>query len=909
MATLYPPIIAAAQPAFIDVDNYNIQFTFPNLIRISDIGHIQIRLVYQSNNKTAVNTELYPDGIVYKKMTESIKKGVVAISHNDLADKKWNSDTYYKVQLRFGKATELWGDNSNFSAWKQQQIENNQTTQQTFGEWSTIMVLKCINKPTILFADQEVDGGGAQVEQVTQIDSSLTPLLIGKYFSTSYEPVDKFRFKIYTSSNDLLLDSGWQQHNASKDNNIKGNPVSSVDEFRCSTALDNNETYKVIYSVLTKNGYIGESSNSYLSIIQRDYSVLTNISLSIDDNSILTRENGYINIIISFDTFVSGQFVILRTDEYSDYNVWEEICCFTIFNQKLPIEKRDYSIESGIRYKYALAKQDAQGNRSAFLYELNQPIRSVDFEYSYLLGENHYLRLMFDNTVQSFKKNVFLNKLDTIGGKYATITKNGSSYYAEFQLEGLISVQTEEEVESWGEGKAARVSSANSPLADSQETINYLDDFNNLSHEQYFIERKYREDIIDFLNDGKYKLYKSPTEGNILVVLTNVILTPKQELGRLLYSFSATAYEVGEATLENLNEYNLINIVESDDDELDNLEAVHVGQVTGVFKDENIINTIQNQVNNLYEDMKLDRVVSIIIDRYPDLNYTALIEDYTGQLYELEAEYESSGNLTILNEIEAVKNKITELQEVKECVETAASDYIILSVNGNEVRIAPDRALILSDVDITDLKQVPHTIDNNSYYSPLVIYYTAIVSLDNIETQEYSTSIQKIENLTLWGRFNGIFEEDETIIRNYNSNYRNTGVFIYNESDNTTNRNYIVVQSKDILVAIQEKCKEKIEQKYNVKLTDYDMETKQWVSEDGKLTYNFGFLQSFAIEADENTTFYINNDQRVIIGETCTYQSNKFNNNTITSLVFDTDEQTYAIVDYYCKVYIEIRGE
>nr|DAN98159.1 MAG TPA: hypothetical protein [Caudoviricetes sp.] len=64
----------------------------------------------------------------------------------------------------------------------------------------------------------------------------------------------------------------------------------------------------------------------------------------------------------------------------------------------------------------------------------------------------------------------------------------------------------------------------------------------------------------EFLNDFNYKLFKSSTEGNIIIGLLNVSLTPNNTVGRMIYSFSATAYEVLENTIENLNEVNIINI-------------------------------------------------------------------------------------------------------------------------------------------------------------------------------------------------------------------------------------------------------------------------------------------------------------------------------------------------------------
>jgi hypothetical protein len=54
------------------------------------------------------------------------------------------------------------------------------------------------------------------------------------------------------------------------------------------------------------------------------------------------------------------------------------------------------------------------------------------------------------------------------------------------------------------------------------------------------------------LTDGKPKLFRSATEGNYIVRLLNVSLTPKKELGRMIHEFTCTAYEIADCTYENL---------------------------------------------------------------------------------------------------------------------------------------------------------------------------------------------------------------------------------------------------------------------------------------------------------------------------------------------------------------------
>ena len=50
-------------------------------------------------------------------------------------------------------------------------------------------------------------------------------------------------------------------------------------------------------------------------------------------------------------------------------------------------------------------------------------------------------------------------------------------------------------------------------------------------------------------------------EGNVAVMLTDINLTPNAQLGRRLYNFSATLYEVGDGySLESLDQLGIINI-------------------------------------------------------------------------------------------------------------------------------------------------------------------------------------------------------------------------------------------------------------------------------------------------------------------------------------------------------------
>jgi hypothetical protein len=58
-------------------------------------------------------------------------------------------------------------------------------------------------------------------------------------------------------------------------------------------------------------------------------------------------------------------------------------------------------------------------------------------------------------------------------------------------------------------------------------------------------------DALAWLNNGKPKLFRSAAEGNYIVRLMNVSLTPNDTLGRMLHTFNCQACEVADYTFEN----------------------------------------------------------------------------------------------------------------------------------------------------------------------------------------------------------------------------------------------------------------------------------------------------------------------------------------------------------------------
>ena len=74
----------------------------------------------------------------------------------------------------------------------------------------------------------------------------------------------------------------------------------------------------------------------------------------------------------------------------------------------------------------------------------------------------------------------------------------------------------------------------------------------NLTAYNFAAERKFKTKVLEWLGNGKPKLFKSPTEGNFIVRIMNVSLSPDDKLSRMLHNFSATTYEIADYNADNV---------------------------------------------------------------------------------------------------------------------------------------------------------------------------------------------------------------------------------------------------------------------------------------------------------------------------------------------------------------------
>jgi len=254
---------------------------------------------------------------------------------------------------------------------------------------------------------------------------------------------------------------------------------------------------------------------------------------------------------------------ILRTSEESNFTIWEVVKYINLKFDPAPQDADDlieylnkmdmfydYTIESNIFYKYAIQSYMPDQDKWTHIKEIENPIQR-DFEYSYLLGKDQrQLKIKFNDSINSFIPQVYDAKLEPIGSQFPYIYRNSKANYRIFSISGTISFEMDDNETFLPNGELDIYESENVKNLHKEDWI--------YGKYNYGYERKFRQKVLDFLKDGEYKIYKSATEGDIVVRLKDINCTPNQQLGRLIYNFSANAEESDNYTLDNIKKYGIL---------------------------------------------------------------------------------------------------------------------------------------------------------------------------------------------------------------------------------------------------------------------------------------------------------------------------------------------------------------
>lgn len=363
---------------------------------------------------------------------------------------------------------------------------------------------------------------------------------IGKFNTSNSDPSEKlysYVFNTYYGDN-LIHTTGELLHNATQDTG----PTSAENYFYPNFDLSQYGLCAAEYIATTASGLVISSGRTMFPTYDEGVGPLEGIELTITPN----REEGYNEVIISSESRLCGNFYI-----YRDFDV---IVDLTIDTDNKTYSYKDFTIEHNKEYVYAIRQYN--GNiMTSKVY--SNPV-ACDFEHAYLYDGNRQLKIKFNPKVTSFKDTILETKIDTIGGRYPFIFRNARTKYKEFPISGLISYQLddnemfiskEELMLDENLGPRSSTNAGNLPQTDFNTNLTSL----NISAERIF-----KLKVLEWLNNGKPKVFRSPTEGNYIVRLMNVSLTPNDTVGRMLHTFNAQACEIQAYDFNNLKELEII---------------------------------------------------------------------------------------------------------------------------------------------------------------------------------------------------------------------------------------------------------------------------------------------------------------------------------------------------------------
>ncbi len=527
MAKLYPPQINGTIPAFYSDINSGttkivVPFSMNRAVSVNEIGAMQLKI--KSLNGTKI-------GVVNSNLFDTTTKMTATFDLTPFR-KDLHVGNYYKIQLAY--------------------IDG---TYNEVGYFSTVGVTKYSVLPKVEIA-------GLNFRRINTHRYSY----VGIYSQANGDSTEKLyssRFIIY-DGNDIFCDSGEILHNNTNDEYRD----QAQEEYKLPKELVVDRSYTIVYQATTTNG-LQVNSQRYRIVMRRsiDPNIHAELVATLDYN------NGYVALTLNddIDPIVSGQFVISRASNVNNWQ-WDKIKEFNL--QSTPPKKfifKDCTVEQGLIYRYSLQQYNDKGIYSSRI--LSNDIE-VDFEDAFLFDGERQLRIRFNPKVSSFKTDLQEQKTDTIGHQYPFITRNSHVYYKEFPISGLISYLVDEnelfltkneigiELITYSSLKEDVKGDDNNYYNRNRKETRY-NTTTNLTAKNIAAERIFKMEVLKWLNNGKPKSFRSPGEGNYLVRLMNVSLSPNDATGRMLHTFSCTAYEIADYNLTNLATYEIYDPIKS----------------------------------------------------------------------------------------------------------------------------------------------------------------------------------------------------------------------------------------------------------------------------------------------------------------------------------------------------------
>ena len=511
--TLFAPQVRAVQPAFEYSKTINekgkviavsgkatVYFSLSKYNSDADFTNVRYTIVDPNNLSTWGDNSIILDEKKYKETTDKPTK---------------NSNNEYYFEIDFSSTSDFAPLTNN----QFYQIQLYLVNGNFISEPSQTSLIRPITPPNVT-----IDQSGKSLYELREITGSWK------------EDNPEYLYECWYEMNGYISDKVLCENRRFK---IPVNPTHVNPDGNNNVNVNVNFTFKYT----TIYGYEGSVETSIILSSYTGNGEKLEVKRSLDEGALL----------ISWEAESKDQLQKLNSIGF-----WDTI--YTVFT--VPAEGKvnfkDFCVASGEEYDYRVIRD----NKIAFK---TSNAAAAYFEDTFLADEDTMFAIRYNPNITNFKTVVQESLTNTLGGQFPVVRSNGDSKYRQFTLSGTIysnCLITGDIVDSRGAG--ANLTDVSLP--DEAPTL-YLKDSSvfNIATDSTdrrllaSYEKKAKDLIMNFLTNKKPKLFRSFEEGNMIVYLSNVSFTPNKTLGRKVYDFSATATEIAEYNITNLNKYKLIS--------------------------------------------------------------------------------------------------------------------------------------------------------------------------------------------------------------------------------------------------------------------------------------------------------------------------------------------------------------
>ena len=795
--TLFPPVIPTFMNAFPNTTDAVVYFSLSPFNSSTEIKHVHVSVVNQLNNENAIATK-HPSGVLFSDLNYDTKAGMyyITIPVTDIDGNVFNINQFYKVQLRFDSCN--WDNiDGNDVPNSEKKVTNYLLNyQQYFSEWSSVCLIRPILQPSIFIKTFEIYQEAAGSSKVPSYNKGIIPIVgnmsFGDGSQNETETMQSYQIQILSENGKEVLQTYPTIYTG---DNLDPNVINYKIDLQKLDTTDSSQ-FKLEITGITRNQYTCTKIYDFqISNFLEEEKFNPILKVEMDN------ENGIAKVHVTnkSEQTLFGTVYIKRSSSLDNFKTVENIYATKIAGN-LDITFEDNTVSSLVWYQYSAQFENSAGaftpvkNSQVFLPEFYDAILSR--------GEKQY-NIKYNYTVSNMKPVVNRAKIDTLGGRYPKFAENAILNYKQFSIKGMISAEADayqkflekKEVYSGNLNNYYSVYKENNGIKDLarndfqkwiKDTVqdypenNIVGDTNyrflTTTENDWMWEREFREELVEWLNDGEPKLYRSMPEGSMVVMLTDVNLTPMQGRSRLNWDFTATVYEIAEADslelLDSLGIYETVKLPEvtqgsgggSVDPEPEYVEVVKVGQLFQyeITDKSDIRNMLLQELQKKYGKRDSEKESwdegNVLSDKKPDELYLKNVKIFfhnKPNLYYTD----SAGNLQWVYD-----NKYDPRIHGDKQIFTGYSFNMITSASEGEINIfVNDRGYyqIPNDLDVKSL----------SFNRPgdvVTIEYTMVYKeKNNISNTIAGNTISR----TIIGQYEGIFQPNQYLGEKIRSKY------------------------------------------------------------------------------------------------------------------------------------------